>query len=217
MEPWTYNPPSAELDLVYEDRDVVVIDKPSGLLSVPGRGTHLHDSALSRLRDRWPLARDVHRLDLDTSGLLIFALRRKAERALKKAFRERRVGKVYVARVDGEMRRKSGKIDLPLRRLHDQPRSVVDPVAGRAALTRYRVAERSSGSTLVILHPQTGRSHQLRVHLASIGHPILGDRFYGDANIRESASRLLLHAAEVTFPHPYHDTPVTLTAAVPFR
>lgn len=216
MDDWRYAPPPGPLVVLHEDRDTVVIDKPSGLLSVPGRDAAHADSALARVRARWPGAHDVHRLDLDTSGLLLFATRRKAERALKHSFREREVEKTYVARVAGHVVQDRGLIDLPLRRESGRPRSVVDVDAGRVARTRYRVRLRDAQGTLLELMPETGRSHQLRVHLLALGHPILGDRFYAPDAVRDAAPRLLLHAASLCFPHPFHGTPVTLEAPVPF-
>lgn len=216
MSDWSYDPPPGPLVVLHEDRDCVVIDKPSGLLSVPGRDPAHGDSALSRVRARWPGAHDVHRLDLDTSGLLLFATRRKAERALKAAFRERAVNKRYAARVAGEVGPDEGVIDLPLRRETGRPRSVVDAEAGRPARTRFRVLRRDETGTLLDLFPETGRSHQLRVHLAALGHPILGDRFYAPPDVCAAAPRLLLHAAALTFPHPFHGTPLTVEAPPPF-
>jgi len=158
----------------------------------------------------------VHRLDLDTSGLLLIATRRKAERALKAAFRERAVQKRYIARVAGHVREEDGVIELPLRREPGRPRSVVDRERGRAARTRFRVCSRDDGSTLLELVPETGRSHQLRVHLASLGHPILGDRFYASPDVVAAAPRLLLHAVELVFPHPFHGAPVMVHAPCSF-
>jgi len=217
VDDWRYIPPSGPLVVIHEDRDCVVLDKPSGLLSVPGRDPAHHDSALSRAWDRWPGAFDVHRLDLDTSGLLLLATRRKAERALKAAFRERTVQKRYVARVAGRVLEDEGVIELPLRRESGRPRSVVDRAQGRPARTRFRVRSRDEGSTLLDLFPETGRSHQLRVHLSSLGHPILGDRFYAPPEVVAAAPRLLLHASELTFPHPFRGTPVTVHAPPRFR
>ena len=213
---WRYDPPPEPLVVLHEDRDTVVIDKPPGLLSVPGRDPAHADSALSRIRRRWPGAHDVHRLDLDTSGVLVFATRRKAERALKEAFRERRVQKRYVARVAGRVKEEAGCISLPLRREVGRPRSVVDRANGRGARTRFRVISREEDSTLVELVPETGRSHQLRVHLLAIGHPILGDRFYAPVGPRSRADRLLLHATALVFPHPFHGGRVSVVAGVPF-
>ena len=195
-EGWVYTPPTGPLVIVHADRDLVVIHKPSGLLSAPGRGPDQADSALLRVREQWPTAEPVHRLDLDTSGLLVFALRGKATRAL-------------MARAPAA---ESGEVDLPLRRLVGQPRSVVDP-AGRPSRTRWRVLERRGAATLLALEPLTGRSHQLRLHLRSIGHPILGDRFYAPPEVILAADRLLLHAAELRLLHPWSGAPLSLQAA----
>lgn len=216
MDDWRYDPPREPLVVLHEDRDTVVIDKPAGLLSVPGRDPAHADCALARVRARWPGAQDVHRLDLDTSGLLIFATRRKAERAMKEAFRQRRVEKGYVARVWGHVADDEGRITLPLRREAGRPRSVVDAAHGRPAVTRYGVLGRDDRGTLLSLTPETGRSHQLRVHLAALGHPIVGDRFYAPEAVRAQAPRLLLHAATLRFPHPFHGGPVWVESRVPF-
>lgn len=217
MDTWTYSPPPGPLVVVNDDRDLVVVDKPSGLLSVPGRDPAHADSALSRVMARFPTARQVHRLDLDTSGLLAFALRKKALVAMMAAFRERRVAKRYVARVHGRVGPDEGLIDLPLSREPGRPRSVVDHEAGRPSRTRFRVVSRDADSTLLDLFPETGRSHQLRVHLLALGHPILGDRFYAPPPVRAMAPRLLLHAAELTLPHPYSGEPLRLVADVTHR
>ncbi len=212
MDSWTYSPPSAPLVVVYADRDIVVIDKPSGLLSVPGRLNG--DSATYRLAQVHPHVYPVHRLDLDTSGLFVVALRRKAERELFRQFREREVQKTYFAVVHGLPSFSSTVIDAPLRRCTDGPRSEVDPIHGKPAVTEVTVCERGSRTTLLRLHPQTGRSHQLRVHLASIGHPIVGDRFYGPPE--PSHGRLRLHAAELRLAHPFDKRPMAFTSPVPF-
>ena len=157
---------------MHEDKDLCVIDKPSGLLSVPGRDPAHADSAYARVLARHPLAQVVHRLDMDTSGLLVFALRRKAERTLQAQFRERRVAKVYEARVWGHLSEEHGVIDLALSRVPGRPRSVVDP-AGRPARTAWRVLRRDpDGTTHLHLEPTTGRSHQLRVHLLADQVPV---------------------------------------------
>ncbi|MFM2245163.1 MAG: hypothetical protein RL071_1237 [Pseudomonadota bacterium] len=208
---WVYAPPPGPVVVVHADRDLVVIDKPSGLLSAPGRGPAQADSALLRVHERWPTAEPVHRLDLDTSGLLVFALRGKATRALMAQLRDRSVDKRYLAWVDGAPAAEAGEIDLPLRRLVGQPRSVVDP-SGRPSCTRWQVIERRAGATLLALEPQTGRSHQLRLHLRAIGHPILGDRFYAPPDVISAAGRLLLHAAELRLLHPWSGAPLALRA-----
>ena len=201
---------------MHEDKDLCVIDKPSGLLSVPGRDPAHADSAFARVLARHPLAQVVHRLDMDTSGLLVFALRRKAERTLQAQFRERRVAKVYEARVWGHLSEEHGVIDLALSRVPGRPRSVVDP-AGRPARTAWRVLRRDpDGTTHLHLEPTTGRSHQLRVHLLALGHPILGDRFYAPPEALSAAPRLCLHAAALAVDHPWSGERLSFTSAAPF-
>lgn len=212
MDDWVYRPPDGPLLVLHHDRDLVVIDKPSGLLSVPGRDPAHHDSALRRLQARFGAVYAVHRLDLDTSGVLAFATRRKAERALQQQFRDRGVRKRYDAWVWGEMADEQGEITLPLSRVAGAPRSVVDHQAGRRAHTRWRVTARAPGATRLALTPETGRSHQLRVHLAASGHPILGDRFYAPPEAKGAAPRLQLHAEWLAFRHPYGGHPCTVSA-----
>jgi len=202
LAPLIYDPPTQpRLVIIHEDRDMVVLNKPSGLLSVPGRTPDLFDSALSRVREIHPGAQAVHRLDLGTSGVLVVATRRKAEAVLRQQFQDRRTRKVYLALVRGVMSEDSGLVDLPL--ICDwpnRPRQMVCHATGKQALTRYEILERSEHSTLVLLRPHTGRSHQLRVHMASLGHPILGDNLYGEQTPGE---RLLLHASQLGLYHPY--------------
>jgi len=213
---WTYQPPPGDPVVLHHDRDTIVVDKPSGLLSVPGRGDHQHDSALSRVTALFGTAYAVHRLDLDTSGILVFATRRKAERDLFRQFRERTVAKTYLARVHGVLDVDEGVIDLPLKRVQGAPRSEVCHTHGRPARTRFVVHSRAPGSTLVWLHPQTGRSHQLRVHLLALGHPILGDRFYAPRPVVAAAPRLMLHATELAFDHPFSGERLHIRAPAPF-
>lgn len=209
-----YNPPQKPwLDIVYQDRDMVVIDKPSGLLSVPGR--YHSDSALRRVQESFSTAYAVHRLDMDTSGLLILALRRKAERELQRQFRERLVEKRYIAIVQGHPHPTSGEINLPLIRCKGSPpRSRVDHEIGRPAQTQYQTLDTSTDCATLALVPKTGRSHQLRIHLASIGHSIVGDRFYGA--VSASDTRLLLHATFLSFLHPHHGQPCSFYRPPPF-
>lgn len=217
MADWTYAPPSTPwLVEVYADRDLVVLDKPAGLLSVPGRGPGLEDSAQSRVASRYSAAYAAHRLDMDTSGLLVIALRRKAEAALHQQFREHRVDKLYIARVAGSLHPDEGLVDLALSTEEGVPRSRLDP-AGRPAQTAWKVLSRDAdGSTLVALRPRTGRSHQLRLHMLALGHPILGDRFYAPPEVVAAAPRLLLHAAEIAFDHPYSGLRLSFRAEPPF-
>lgn len=199
-----YQPPSLPLDIQYVDKDLVVVAKPSGLLTNPGKGEHLADCLLSRVQQQFPTALLVHRLDLATSGLVVFALRRKAEAALKQQFAERLVKKTYLARVWQQPKPASSIIDLPLTAdLASPPRNKVCFVQGKAALTRYQTLSDSDQHALLALFPHTGRAHQLRVHLQSIGHPILGDALYAHHEARMAAPRLLLHALALELHQPY--------------
>jgi tRNA pseudouridine32 synthase / 23S rRNA pseudouridine746 synthase len=196
---------------IHVDESFIVINKPSGLLSVPGRGTDKADCAVSRVQQALPDALTVHRLDMETSGLMLFARGIDAQRAISRAFENRHVEKRYVAVVDGLMQNDSGEIDLPL--ICDwpnRPRQIVDHTIGKPSLTRYRVLSRdeTKRTTRVELSPVTGRSHQLRVHLASIGHCILGDSLYASDEARAASVRLLLHAEFLKFAHPVNTTPV---------
>lgn len=187
--------------ILHVDEHLVVVDKPAGLLSVPGRGADKADCAFSRVCACWPDARVVHRLDQATSGLLLFARGLPAQRALSTAFESRQVHKRYMALVVGEPQVDSGDIDLPL--AADWPRrplQKVDPQHGRPSHTAWRVLDRNvRGLTRVEFEPLTGRSHQLRVHAAAMGWPIAGDGLYGDPG---SAPRLMLHASELALEHP---------------
>ncbi len=192
---------------------MLILNKASGLLSVPGR--YHSDSALERARAAQSQAYAVHRLDMDTSGLLIIALRRKAEKELQRQFRERLVQKRYIAVVDGQVGTQAGEISLPLIRCQGSPpRSRVDHEQGRSAQTEYRVLESGETHTRLALFPKTGRSHQLRIHLAAIGHPIVGDRFYGPDP--QPQSRLLLHAEFLSFAHPFSGAPCSFQIPPPF-
>jgi tRNA pseudouridine32 synthase/23S rRNA pseudouridine746 synthase len=215
LEPLRYDPPlEPRLTIIHEDRDMVVVIKPSGLLSVPGRTPELFDSVLSRVREIHPAAQAVHRLDLGTSGVLVVATRRKAETILRQQFQNRLTRKLYLARVQGVMSEDSGQVDLPL--ICDWPNRPMQMVChdtGKPAQTDYQVLERDGESTLVLLRPHTGRSHQLRVHMASLGHPILGDNLYGEARPGE---RLLLHASQLGLYHPYSGEWTTFHAPCDF-
>ncbi|MET3380787.1 RluA family pseudouridine synthase [Variovorax paradoxus] len=195
------------LQPVHEDPHLLVLDKPAGLLCVPGRGEDKQDCLSARAMRQWPDALIVHRLDMATSGLVVMARGIEMQRALSAAFAERRVHKRYEAIVDGAMPLLEdwSLIDAPL--MADWPRRPLqktDP-AGKPSVTRWKAISLLPGepaATHVLLEPLTGRSHQLRVHLLSIGHPILGDALYGDAALRARAPRLLLHASELGFVHP---------------
>ena len=173
------------------DEHLLVCDKPAGLLAVPGRGEAGRDCLLARLQPRWPDLEVVHRLDMATSGLIVFARGKAAQRALSIAFASRSVSKRYVAVVQGEVTPAEGEIDLPLIADWPQrPKQKVDFASGKPSLTRYRVLQAQGGTTRLELEPVTGRSHQLRVHLMAIGHPILGDALYAPEAIAAAAPRL---------------------------
>ena len=211
-----YNPPSDPLDIIHADHELISVNKPSGLLSVPGKGEHLADCLMSRIEAAFPTALLVHRLDRDTSGVMVFALTPHAQRHLGLQFEKRYTKKTYVARVWGEMTTKTGTIDLPL--IVDwpnRPLQHVDHVNGKPALTDYRVVRTGGGESRVRLYPKTGRSHQLRVHMKEIGHPILGDPFYATGPARDYP-RMMLHSETLQFRHPDGGAGVRFTAKAPF-
>ena len=211
-----YAPPDAPPQIVFHDAHVVLVDKPSGLLSVPGKGEALADCLITRVQRVFPEALLVHRLDRDTSGIMVFALTRAAQRDLNLQFEERQTKKVYVARVWGRLAEKTGRVDLPIGvDWPNRPLQHVDPVAGRPALTEWRVVRYEEQATRVRLMPLTGRSHQLRVHMQSLGHPILGDPFYATGAARDFP-RLMLHAESLRFRDPTTGKGVTHTAPCPF-
>ncbi|HET7503285.1 MAG TPA: RluA family pseudouridine synthase [Kofleriaceae bacterium] len=206
--------------VVFEDRWLVAVDKPCGLLSVPGRTAELADSVQARLAARYPGATLVHRLDLDTSGLVVAARDPRTHAALQGAFARREVDKRYVAWLDGTVARDHGVVELALRvDLDDRPRQIHDPVHGRPAITEWRVVARTDARTRVALVPRTGRTHQLRVHAAhplGIAAPIVGDRLYGTAAGAGAAPRLALHAESLAFVHPHTGRRVELVRPAPF-
>ena len=211
-----YNPPQDPLVVLHQDHEILVVDKPSGLLSVPGKGEHLADCLIARVQAAFPSALLVHRLDRDTSGVMIFGLTPHAQRHLGKQFEDRRTKKTYVARVWGEVAAKTGTIDLPL--IVDwpnRPLQMVDHENGRSAVTDYRVMRVGKGESRVRLYPKTGRSHQLRVHMKEIGHPILGDPFYSTGPARDFP-RLMLHSETLQFLHPDGGQGMRVTSKAPF-
>ena len=204
------------VSVLHDDAACVVVDKPSGLLSVPGRGEHLQDCMASRVQAMFADALVVHRLDMATSGLMLFARGAEAQRRLSRAFAQREVHKRYVAVVHGRVEPAQGEIDLPL--IADWPRrplQKVDPDHGRPSLTRYRTILVEGDRTRLELEPVTGRAHQLRVHLLAIGHAIVGDALYAPELI-SGTDRLLLHATQLRFVHPTSGAPMAIDAAVPF-
>lgn len=218
---------SAALDpleprVVYEDDVLLIVNKPSGMLTVPGRGASMQDCVVSRLRARYPDATGpliVHRLDLDTSGLLLCAKNLETAKLLQRLFSLREIDKQYVAWVDGNVALDHGHITLPLRvDIDDRPRNIFDPVHGKPADTEWRVISREGGRTRVLFIPHTGRSHQLRVHAAhpeGLDAPIVGDRLYGRTAPDED-ERLLLHAERLSFMHPVTGALLTVDQPAPF-
>ena len=215
-----YNPPAdTGLDLIHQDEALLILNKPSGLLSVPGRGADKQDSLLTRARKHFADVECVHRLDMETSGLMLLAHGKQAQRALNLLFQQRQVHKQYEAIVDGKLKPRDGEIRLPL--LCDwpnRPRQKIDYAHGKASLTHFRVLSHDvqQNTTRVALRPETGRSHQLRVHMQSLGHSILGDRLYATPAARDRAPRLLLHASVLAFCHPLTGQQNQFYCHVPF-
>jgi tRNA pseudouridine32 synthase/23S rRNA pseudouridine746 synthase len=194
-----------------------VVDKPTLLLSVPGRGPEKQDSVVTRLASEYPGIREVHRLDWETSGLMLLARTAEAHRELSRQFREREVSKSYIAVVYGALADEEGRVELALRAdWPNRPRQMVDPVQGKPSLTLWRRLAIENGNTRVELTPVTGRSHQLRVHMQSLQHPILGDRLYAHPQAVEQAGRLLLHAVRLAFCHPSSGESLNFSSPVPF-
>lgn len=211
-----YTPPDTPLDVLHADHELLVLNKPAGLLSVPGKGEHLADCLITRAQAAFPEALLVHRLDRDTSGVMVFALTPSAQRHLGLQFEKRQTKKTYVARVWGHVADKTGTVDLPL--IVDwpnRPKQMVDHQNGKPAETDWRVLRTEGETTRLRLMPKTGRSHQLRVHMLAIGHPILGDPFYATGPARDFP-RLMLHSESLRLRHPDGGVGVTFKAKVPF-
>jgi tRNA pseudouridine32 synthase/23S rRNA pseudouridine746 synthase len=205
------------IECIYADDQFVVVNKPAGLLSVPGRGPDRQECLWHRVQQQYPTARIVHRLDQATSGLMVLALNADSHRALSIQFQERIPEKRYQAVVQGEPVHNEGEVELPLRcDWERRPRQMVDFDRGKPALTRWRCIERLGDRSRMLLFPHTGRSHQLRVHMLAMGHPILGDEFYAPAAAVELAPRLLLHAERLGFRHPVHDKWLSFESTCPF-
>lgn len=202
------------LPILHSDTAFIALNKPTRTLTVPGKGADKQDCLYRRVLKEFPDALVVHRLDMDTSGLILFARSPEAQRTLSTQFEQRAIHKIYVALVEGIIEQDKGMIDYPLRKDMEQrlpPKHVVDCVRGKKAVTEWRVLQRRNTTTRVALFPKTGRSHQLRVHLQSIGHPIIGDPIYG-----QEAERLMLHAESLAFRHPVSGESVRLICPAPF-
>lgn len=212
-----YKPPLSPLDVLYHDKDIVVLNKPSGLLSVPGRQDHMKDSLSLRVQDEFPTATVVHRLDMDTSGVMLMALNKPAHRHISMQFEKRATEKSYIAHLYGSVEQDEGEIDLPLiLDWPNRPHHIVDHDNGKNALTRWKVLSREQEYTRIAFYPVTGRTHQLRVHAVAMGHPILGDSLYAHEKALAGADRLLLHATMLTILHPYVKEKMTFTTEPDF-
>lgn len=216
----TYAPPLHNgLDILYQDEWLLAVNKPAGLLSVPGRGPHKQDCMLSRVQAEFTDALTVHRLDMETSGIVLFARGKHMERELSIQFQQRLIHKQYVAVVAGCLQPVYGEISLPLASdWPNRPRQQVSFRYGKPSLTRYRVMawDKQPETTRVWLEPVTGRSHQLRVHLQAIGYPILGDALYADSLVQACSDRLLLHAVTIRLRHPLTGYCLTIKSPLPF-
>ena len=204
-----YNPPQHEgLDILYQDDYLLILNKPSGLLSVPGRGEEKQDCLISRVQAEYPEALIVHRLDMSTSGLMVIALGKELERQLSILFQKRKVNKKYIALVNGNFNPACGEVNLPLiTDWPNRPKQKVDFKIGKPSRTKYKMKayDTNKGASRVELTPITGRTHQLRVHMQAINHPILGDELYADSDALSKSERLLLHASFLSFHHPVSD------------
>ncbi len=210
-----YNPPTDPLEVLHEDAELLLVNKPHGLLSVPGKGEHLADCLISRVQAAFPTALLVHRLDRDTSGVMVFALTKAAQRHLGLQFEKRHMKKTYIALVHGAVADKSGTIDLPL--IVDWPNRPLQHVnfeTGKPALTEWRRGPVKDGQTRMRLFPKTGRSHQLRVHMQQLGHPIVGDPFYSEN--AQDYPRMMLHAESLKLRHPEGGRALEFKAKAPF-
>jgi len=228
----------ADLDVIFEDAHLLVLCKPAGLLAVPGRGPGKQDCLSARAQQRWPDARVVHRLDMATSGLMLMSRGEAMQRALSLAFERHEVRKRYEAVVAGRPAQSAATahdaategwhtINLPIAAdWPNRPLRIVDPKHGKPSITRWRELAHDAGTgttpfappgtTRVALEPVTGRTHQLRVHMRAIGHPILGDMLYGDEASQSLAPRLLLHACELSLAHPHSGMPLAFASPAPF-
>ena len=211
---YRYDPPSGAPVILLADDALLVVVKPDGLLSVPGKGPEKSDCLIARLQTLYPRVLLIHRLDTDTSGVMVFARTAAAQVHLSGQFERRETAKTYVARVSGVVATDSGTVDLPLTvDWPNRPRQHVDHATGRPAITDWQVLARTDSETRMHLTPHTGRTHQLRVHMAALGHPILGDPLYAPPS---DLPRLMLHAERLAFRHPATGDPVAFTAPCPF-
>ena len=202
-----YNPPHIEIEIIFKDEFLLVVNKPSGLLSVPGRGEDKQDCLISRIRYIYPDAYIVHRLDMSTSGLMVLARGKEMERYLSILFQQQKINKKYTAIVEGNIQPKLGEVNLPLiTDWPNRPKQKVCYEKGKSSQTKYSVISYDeNNNTKIELTPITGRTHQLRVHMQSIKHAILGDQLYANEETINKSDRLLLHACYLSFEHPISD------------
>lgn len=211
-----YAPPGSPLDVVHVDEEILVLNKPSGLLTVAGNAENLADCLESRANATFPGARPVHRLDKDTSGLIVFARTPAALAYIGLQFEKRQTNKTYQALVWGQPSEESGLVDQPLKTdWPNRPKQCICAKGGRPAQTEWRVMDRSN-SVRLLLRPLTGRTHQLRVHMAFLGHPILGDNLYAHTAALNASARLCLHACTLSFAHPSKGTTLQFSSETPF-
>jgi len=203
------------VDIIYQDECIVAVNKPQALLSVPGLGPDKQDCLITRLQQLIPEAKVVHRLDCYTSGIMLFAIGIEMQRALSRIFHDRKIAKQYIAVVRQWFDEDEGVIKYPMRcDIDNRPHQIVDYEHGKSAITYWQVLQRNDGSVRLLLKPETGRTHQLRVHCAAMGHPIIGDGLYG--NDEERQPRMLLHADNLLFQHPVSGEQMHLFAACEF-
>ncbi len=212
----SYAPPDSPPRIVHADASLLVVDKPAGLLTVPGRGPDKTDCLIARLREEYPSVLLVHRLDRDTSGLVIFAVTPQAQAHLGQQFEGRVVEKSYVARVQGVPAQAKGQVDLPMSvDWPNRPRQKICHETGRPAVTDWRILRDEGETALIQMKPRTGRTHQLRVHMMALGHPILGDTLYAEGSVRDHP-RLMLHAERLGLNHPVSGERLNLRSRAPF-
>ena len=215
-----YNPPlHNSLDILFKDKYLIIINKPSGLLSVPGRGEDKQDCLISRIQSEYSDALIVHRLDMSTSGLMVIARGKELERSLSILFQNRKVNKKYIAVVDGKVEPDYGEINFPLiTDWPNRPKQKIDFISGKPSQTQYSALsyDEENNTSRIELTPLTGRTHQLRVHMQAIKHAILGDELYANENTVEKAPRLLLHASYLSFKHPVTDEDIEFNSEPEF-
>ena len=217
LPPYLVPHSQAPIHLIYEDTDLLLVDKPHHLLSVPGRHPLNHDSLIKRLQLRYPGAQAVHRLDLDTSGLMVVPKRRESLSELARQFQRRQIEKVYTAIVWGEVAEDKGSIELPIATdWPNRPKQIICEKRGKHALTYFKVLKRATNRSLVKLKPVTGRSHQLRIHMQSLGHPIIGCDMYAHPEALEASNRLLLHSTRLKLCAPSTGNWLSAFSPIPF-